>query len=139
LNLSAGPLLIGEENHAGCLDGFRSQCIRPSTPLTIDDTKRAVGSFVEHYNTERLHSAIGCVTPLDMLEGRQNAIHDERDRKLEEARQTRAERRRKEKSAMPRKASRQLPGPEVDSAVSQEDWAGMVKRWQSGNSGAIST
>ncbi|MFM7168777.1 MAG: integrase core domain-containing protein, partial [Planctomycetaceae bacterium] len=86
LNLSAGPLLIGEENHAGCLDGFRSQCIRPSTPLTIDDTKRAVGSFVEHYNTERLHSAIGCVTPLDMLEGRQNAIHDERDRKLEEAR-----------------------------------------------------
>jgi len=106
-----------------CHRTIKSQCIRPSTPLTIDDTKRAVGSFVEHYNTERLHSAIGYVTPLDMLEGRQQAIHDERDRKIEEARQTRAERRRKEKSAMPRKASRQPPDSDVSSSVSQEDRA----------------
>jgi putative transposase len=70
---------------------IKSQCIRPSTPLTIEDTKRAVRSFVEHYNTQRLLSAIGYVTPLDMLEGRQKAIHEERDRKLEEARRTRAD------------------------------------------------
>jgi putative transposase len=56
---------------------------------------------VEHYITQRLHSAIGYVTPLDMLEGRQKAIHEERDRKLEEARQTRADRRRQEKSSTP--------------------------------------
>jgi hypothetical protein len=102
---------------------IKSQCIRPSTPLTIEDTKRAVRSFVEHDNTQRLHSAIGYVTPLDMLEGRQKAIHDERDRKLEEARRTRADRRRQEKSSTPRKASRQPPDPDVSSIISQEDRA----------------
>ena len=42
--------------------------------------------YVLEYNTIRLHSAIGYVTPLAMLEGRQQSIFDERDRKLEEAR-----------------------------------------------------
>ena len=102
---------------------IKSQCIRPSTPLTIEDTKRAVRSCVEHYNTQRLHSALGYVTPLDMLEGRQKAIHEDRDRKLEEARRTRADRRRQEKSSTPRKASRQPPDPDVSSSVSQEDRA----------------
>ena len=39
-------------------------------------------NYVLEYNTIRLHSAIGYVTPLAMLEGRQQAIFDERDRKL---------------------------------------------------------
>jgi len=39
------------------------------------------------YNTVRLHSAIGYVTPEDMIEGRQASIHAARDRKLEQARQ----------------------------------------------------
>jgi hypothetical protein len=38
-------------------------------------------------------SAIGYVTPKDMLGGRQQEIHDERDRKLAEARQQRQIRR----------------------------------------------
>jgi hypothetical protein len=48
---------------------------------------------VDRYNTERLHSAIGYVTPADMLAGRQAEIHAARDRKLEEARKQRQERR----------------------------------------------
>ncbi|HXM19929.1 MAG TPA: hypothetical protein VN948_01520 [Terriglobales bacterium] len=48
---------------------------------------------MDHYNNVRLHSAIGYVTPNDMLMGRQAAIHAERDRKLEEARQQRSSRR----------------------------------------------
>jgi putative transposase len=47
----------------------------------------------EKYNNIRLNSAIGYVTPKDMLEGRQREIHMERDRKLEEARQQRRIRR----------------------------------------------
>ena len=45
--------------------------------------------YVEHYNDVRLNSAIGYITPKDMLAGRQEKIHAERDRKLEEARKQR--------------------------------------------------
>jgi putative transposase len=41
-------------------------------------------------HNQRLHSAIGYVTPSDMLAGKQKAIHEERDRKLEAARAPRA-------------------------------------------------
>ena len=41
------------------------------------------------YNNVRLNSAIGYITPKDMLAGRQQEIHAERDRKLEEARNQR--------------------------------------------------
>jgi hypothetical protein len=59
--------------------------VRPKTPLTLEDARRVVGAFVEEYNTRRLHSAIGYVTPHDRLEGRHV-----RDRKLEAARERRA-------------------------------------------------
>ncbi len=47
--------------------------------------------YVQVYNEQRLHSAIGYITPKDMLEGRQKQIHAERDRKLEQARKQREE------------------------------------------------
>jgi hypothetical protein len=74
---------------------LKSECIRPKTPLNLEDAKRAVKEFVTHYNERRLHSAIGYVTPRDMLEGRQQEIHDTRDRKLEQARGERARKRAK--------------------------------------------
>src|SRR4029077_20104870 len=49
--------------------------------------------YVEHYNNVRLHSATGYITPKDMLAGREQEIHAERDRKLEEARKQRQIRR----------------------------------------------
>ena len=68
---------------------LKQECIRPGTPLNLDDAKRLVTGYVEHYNTRRLHSAIGYVTPQDKLEGRQQQIHDARDTKLEDAREQR--------------------------------------------------
>jgi integrase-like protein len=67
--------------------------IRPKTPLSLEDARRVVGAFVEEYNTRRLHSAIGYVTPHDRLAGRHTEIWEERDRKLEAARARRAARR----------------------------------------------
>ena len=52
-----------------------------------------IQSYVDRYNTVRLHSAIGYVTPQDMLAGRQAEIHAARDRKLEQARRQRQLRR----------------------------------------------
>jgi putative transposase len=69
---------------------LKGECIRPMSPLSLEDAQRVVGRFVEEYNEHRLHSAIGYVTPRDMLEGRQQAIHEERDRKLALAREQRA-------------------------------------------------
>ena len=68
---------------------LKEECIRPGTPLTVEDARRIVGKFVEHYNSVRLHSAIGYVTPNDKLEGRDKEIQDARDRKLEAARERR--------------------------------------------------
>ena len=65
---------------------LKGECIRPGTPLSLEDARRLIGQYVDHYNTVRLHSAIGYVTPADMLAGRQAEIHAARDRKLEEAR-----------------------------------------------------
>ena len=65
---------------------LKSECIRPGTPLSPQDARRLIQHYVDHYNQVRLHSAIGFVTPADMLAGRQAEIHAARDRKLEAAR-----------------------------------------------------
>ena len=62
---------------------LKRECIRPLTPLTLDDARRLIQIYVDHYNTVRLHSALGYVAPQDMLAGRQAEIHAARDRKLE--------------------------------------------------------
>ena len=68
---------------------LKSECIRPGVPLTPEDARRLIQRYVEHYNTVRLHSAIGFVTPENLLAGRRDEIHAARDRKLEQARQQR--------------------------------------------------
>ena len=73
---------------------LKGECVRPGAPLSVEDARRLVSCYVEHYNTARLHSAIGYVTPQDMIQGRQADIQAARDRKLEEARRQRQLRRR---------------------------------------------
>lgn len=68
---------------------LKRECIRPACPATVDETRRLVTRWVEHYNHVRLHSALGYITPSDKLLGLEQVIHDERDRKLEEARERR--------------------------------------------------
>jgi transposase InsO family protein len=67
----------------------KTECIRPQTPQSLEEALRIVTKYVERYNTARLHSAIGYVTPQDKLEGRAEQIVAARDAKLEAARQTR--------------------------------------------------
>ena len=99
---------------------LKSECIRPLTPLTLEDARRLVQSYVDHYNDVRLHSAIGYVTPLDMLAGRQAEIHAARDRKLEQARLQRQLRRQQASAAYSNGVRMLLPGEtEAGSAGTQ--------------------
>jgi transposase InsO family protein len=72
---------------------LKGECLRPGVPLSLEDARRLVGRYVAYYNRVRLHSAIGYVTPLAKLQGREGEIFAERDRKLEEARRQRQLRR----------------------------------------------
>jgi len=69
---------------------IKHECVRQKTPLTLEEARRVVTEFVQHYNAARLHSALGFVTPADKLAGREQTIFDARDRKLDQARERRA-------------------------------------------------
>lgn len=68
---------------------LKSEAIRAKCPISLEEAKRIVDDFVTHYNEQRLHSAIGYITPLPKLEGREKQIFEERNRKLEAAREKR--------------------------------------------------
>jgi putative transposase len=72
---------------------IKSDAIRPGQPASLDEARALVEGFVRHYNTVRLHSAIGYITPADFLAARGPAIWAERDRRLEAARELRRVRR----------------------------------------------
>jgi transposase InsO family protein len=65
---------------------IKRECIRPLTPLSLEDARRTVTGFVNEYNTVRLHSGIAYVTPKARLEGRDQQILANRGRKLATAR-----------------------------------------------------
>lgn len=68
---------------------LKVECIRPGVPLTKQHAERMITAYVEYYNNERLHSAIGYVPPMAKLEGRDVQIWEERKRKLMESRKKR--------------------------------------------------
>ena len=69
---------------------IKVECLRPACPADVAEARRQIEQFVEYYNTVRLHSALGYVTPADKLAGLEPVIFAERDRKLEAAREQRA-------------------------------------------------
>ena len=90
------------------------------TPRIISDNgPQFIAKDFKHFI--RLHSAIGYVTPLAMLEGRQQAIFDERDRKLEQARELRAKTRAAKSSGKSKNSlSNQEPTAYLNSVVAED-------------------
>lgn len=72
---------------------LKSDAVRVTPPSSLEDARRVVGRFVAHYNGERLHSALGYITPNDVLADRSKEIWAARDHKLEAARELRRQRR----------------------------------------------
>jgi len=69
---------------------LKGECIRRKTPLSLEEARRVIGQYVEYYNGERLHSAIGYIAPMDKLLGKDAKIMAERKRKLKTAQEARA-------------------------------------------------
>ena len=95
---------------------IKGECIRVLVPLSLDDARRLVTEYVGHYNTVRLHSAIGYLTPKDKRDGRDQEIFDARDRKLAEARQRRQQRRQAQHQ-QPQAQTTATPRPTIDFAA----------------------
>ena len=68
---------------------LKTEAIREKCPVSVEEARRIVDGFVQYYNYRRLHSAIGYITPETKLQGKEKQIFDERDRKLEQAREER--------------------------------------------------
>jgi hypothetical protein len=66
---------------------IKGECIRVKVPRSLEEAQRIVTDYVEHYNSVRLHSAIGYVTPQDKLLGHDTALFAQRDRQLAQARE----------------------------------------------------
>ena len=72
---------------------LKTESIRQKVPLSLEDARRIIGEYIREYNERRLHSAIGYVTPSAKLEGKEVQIWDDREKKLNLAREKRAEKR----------------------------------------------
>ena len=88
---------------------LKGECIRPKTPLSLEDARRLVAEYIAHYNTVRLHSAIGYVAPIDKLLGRDKEIFSLRDQKLETAREQRRIKRQQRYATITNKAEGSSP------------------------------
>jgi len=65
---------------------LKTECVRVKCLLTKDDAKNVIGDYIEYYNSERLHSAIGYIAPHGRLNGREKAIWYRRGSRLKERR-----------------------------------------------------
>ena len=77
---------------------IKSECIRPKVALSLEESRDQIADYIRYYNEERLHSSIGYIAPKDKLEGRDEQIFKERDKKLEAAREIRKQKRQEKKS-----------------------------------------
>lgn len=80
---------------------IKGDCIRRHNPQTIGEVKQLVTDYIRYYNTVRLHSAIGYITPKDKLGGREKEIFTARENNLAAARAHRKEKRLKRKNELP--------------------------------------
>jgi hypothetical protein len=104
---------------------LKRESIRRRCPLSLADAPQIVAGYVEHYNTRRLHSALGHITPADKLAGHEPEIFAARDRRLEAARQQRQVKRQAARAALVRTEEKssltdQVPSERVGSSRETE-------------------
>lgn len=68
---------------------LKIECVRKEYLHDIDHAEALLESYIDYYNTKRLHSAIGYVTPMDKFTGKDKKIIADRRKKLNQAKQIR--------------------------------------------------
>ncbi|MBS1254324.1 MAG: hypothetical protein MAG581_00113 [Deltaproteobacteria bacterium] len=79
---------------------IKNECIRRKALLGQAHAKAVIESYIDFYNNQRLHSANGYIAPLDQLTGRDAQIHQERRKKLNQAKLERKQKYLKNESRM---------------------------------------
>jgi len=68
---------------------LKSECVRQTALTELSFAINQLAIYVNYYNTERLHSAIGYITPWNKLQGNEAEIFALRKHKLSEAKRLR--------------------------------------------------
>ena len=72
---------------------LKGECIRPGTPLSLDDARRLVEGYVDHYNNVRLNNGLATSRQGTCSPGASERSTPKGDRKLDVARKQRQVRR----------------------------------------------
>jgi len=68
---------------------IKNEALRPNTPIDLEDAERIITKYIYDYNHIRLHSAIGYVPPMLVIEGKDQVLQEQRKMKLAQARDAR--------------------------------------------------
>jgi len=64
---------------------LKSQCVQRNSFVDLEDAQKITAKYIDYYNTERLHSAIGFIAPIHKLNGVEDQIFAKRKEKMMEA------------------------------------------------------
>jgi len=70
---------VKAERFAGLI---RNEALRPNSPAYYGEGIKVIEKFIDEYNNNRYHAAIGYLKPVDVFHGRGPAILAERREKL---------------------------------------------------------
>ena len=64
---------------------INQECLQRQSLINLEDARRQIASYIDYYNTKRLHSAIWYLTPEEVLNGKMTERLQERKEKLDVA------------------------------------------------------
>ncbi|MCZ7609345.1 MAG: transposase [Ignavibacterium sp.] len=70
---------------------IHQDCLMKTSLINLDDARKQISSYIDYYNTKRLHSSLFYLTPEDFLIDRVEEKLKVRERKLKEAKLKRIE------------------------------------------------
>jgi len=64
---------------------INSECLKSHSLIDLEDARKQIAQYITYYNTKRLHSALYYITPEDFLNGKADDILKTRQKKLNDA------------------------------------------------------